>query len=148
MELASAWFHLRRQIHMGGSPRLPYVWDKAQGFYRRLRDMRGAHQLIAPPGTLPDGPGAAADPVRVLHRIVAGSYRHAVKPYEGRVLFCTPMDRPPGRDWTFGPIWRQVVRGPFEELLLPGDHLTMFQDPAIQQVADRLNVPYPSASNE
>ena len=80
------------------------------------------------------------------NRIIAASYRYQALPYDGRVLFCTPTKRPPGRAWRFGPIWQRLLSGPFENLQLPGDHRTMFEQPEIQHLADRLSLPDPQES--
>jgi thioesterase domain-containing protein/acyl carrier protein len=61
------------------------------------------------------------------------------QPYQGRVAFFSPRSRPTGRAWDFHRGWQELVRGTFETHEVPGDHRSMFLEPNVKSLAQKLS---------
>ena len=80
--------------------------------------------------------------LRYVARRLAGvqKVRHVIQPYPGKVaLFKSSVPTPGLIDDPLGG-WSEHVTGEIEVLTVSGDHITIFQEPGVQQLAEQLSL--------
>ncbi|HST63409.1 MAG TPA: amino acid adenylation domain-containing protein [Longimicrobium sp.] len=122
--------------------RLPYLarWLGAHGAESRVQELDGLKPVV-----------------EVFRATVAATRRHPLAPYPGRVtLFCAKEARGEGWETTDLPgLWKPFVTGALEVVVVPGTHVTMVNEPNVQEVAaaiqaavDRSCSPMPITGSE
>jgi thioesterase domain-containing protein len=79
--------------------------------------------------------GLAESPGQIF-QLAVSSYRPS--PYFGRLVFFKAAERPPGDAWDYSLGWRHLVTGDFEVHEVPGDHRSMFKEPNVETLANKL----------
>jgi thioesterase domain-containing protein len=126
---SKAAYHLRRLLRTNLSAMLPYAWNRARGFVKQLFERRSevdkAFQLS------PDIAIMTYDP----------------QPIRARVLVYQPADRP--EVWDLRRSWAPHIReGNLEVHEVPGDHLTMFEEPNVNVLAASIKKNLPGSNAE
>lgn len=70
---------------------------------------------------------------------------HSPRRYPGRVVLFQAADRPPSRSWDFSRSWEGLATEGIEAYDVPGDHDSMFVDPQVQFLAQKLKACLPAA---
>ncbi|HEX2190626.1 MAG TPA: condensation domain-containing protein, partial [Longimicrobiaceae bacterium] len=102
--------------------RLPYLarWLGAHGAESRVQELDGLKPVV-----------------EVFRANVVATRRHPLAPYPGRVtLFCAELGR--GEGWEnagLPELWKPLVTGELEVVVVPGTHLTMVNEPNVREVA-------------
>ncbi|HEU4561305.1 MAG TPA: amino acid adenylation domain-containing protein [Longimicrobium sp.] len=102
--------------------RLPYLarWLGAHGAESRVQELDGLKPVV-----------------EVFRATVAATRRHPLTPYPGRVtLFCAESGR--GEGWEkigLPELWKPLVTGELEVVMVPGTHITMIAEPNVREVA-------------
>ena len=113
------WAEELRELELRRVPH--YVSEKSTELQRKLRQWN-------------NGPvGTGADPVQNA----VADYRP--RPYPGRVAFFSPGSRPKGPAWDFSQGWRDLVTGRFEAHDVPGNHRSMFSEPNVASLAQKMS---------
>ena len=66
-------------------------------------------------------------------------HRYEPQPYSGKIMLLQSSDWPEGPYFDFRLGWQDLAKGGVEFHRIPGDHPSMFTEPNINVVADRLN---------
>ena len=68
----------------------------------------------------------------------AAATRYRPRPYPGRMAFFGAASRPEGAAWDFSQGWRDVAGNRFEAHEIPGDHRSIFFEPNVASLAEKL----------
>jgi thioesterase domain-containing protein len=102
--------------------RLPYLaqWLGAHGAESRVQELDGLKPVV-----------------EVFRANVVATRRHPLAPYPGRVtLFCAELGRGEGWEKAGLPeLWKPLVTGELEVVVVPGAHVTMVNEPNVRGVA-------------
>jgi thioesterase domain-containing protein len=79
--------------------------------------------------------GQLENPDQIVH-VAVSSYRPA--PYSGRLVFFQSAEGPTVRAWDYRRGWPHLVTGEFTVYEVPGDHRTMFHEPNVETLANKM----------
>ncbi len=69
-------------------------------------------------------------------KVAVRSYRPS--PYIGRVAFFKAAEGPTGDAWDYSRGWQHLILGDFVVYEVPGDHRSMFREPNVETLANRM----------
>jgi len=115
MMASKAAFHIRQMLRIRIGDVFPYAWERAKGFFT---------QALNRP--------QQEDPFE--QALLAAAIAYRPQPIRARVLALEPADRPRARDLKQS--WAaHIQQGTLEVRDVPGDHLSMFEQPHVQALA-------------
>ncbi len=116
MMASKAAFHVRQMLHTRIGDVLPYAFERTKGFLTELFNH----------------PPQQASPYDLA--LLAAAIAYCPQPIRARVLSLQPADRPHARDLEQS--WANHLKhGNMEIRNVPGDHLTMFEQPHVKTLA-------------
>src|SRR5207249_6126446 len=87
------------------------------------------------PGSAVPTPTELREFNRVLRQAVLG---YQARPYAGPAVLLQPIRRPKKQDFRKG--WAGMVRGEFTAIDVPGDHLSMVQEPDLRKLGATMSL--------
>jgi thioesterase domain-containing protein/acyl carrier protein len=121
-----AKFHLARLTRLRGREFVHYAKDRLEGAIAKLRPVTAAEELKRQFLPELEEIGAAA----------ARNYHPGPSPV--RTVLFRPADDPRGRYWDIQYDWKNYVTGPLDVHFTPGDHSSMFREPHVEVLANRM----------
>jgi thioesterase domain-containing protein len=116
MLASKAIYRLKQTLRTEIGAVFAHTADQWKGFLSQLQERQPEHE----------------DPFQIALGNAAGAYRP--KPIRARVLAVQPSERPDARELKVS--WaRQIEEGEFEVRDVPGDHLSMFEEPHVAALA-------------
>ncbi len=122
-------YHVGKLVRTPNGDRLRHIRAKLHTLSRRLW-IRRLHQIVAP---------SALDHwerTKIAHRLAYERYRPG--PYCGRVALFRADEHPLHIDPDGAMGWRRFARGDLRVIDVPGDHLTMLEEPHVQALSQAL----------
>jgi len=106
---------------------------------RRLRALTSRATGAPTSKPMQDGAGPGDYDKWLLQYLRACTDRYEPRPYPGRITLFRSTEEPTG--WLFDPLagWGPLARGGVDLLLVAGNHFTLFQEPGVTEMAERMS---------
>jgi thioesterase domain-containing protein len=122
-------FHAEQLLKLKPKNVPAYVAEKMKELHRKIGRAAWQIQYKSLNRTLVDNPN------QIFHLAVS-CYRPTA--YTGRLVFFKSAERPPGNAWDSSRGWPDLVTGEFDVYEVPGDHRSMFSEPNVETLANKL----------
>jgi thioesterase domain-containing protein len=126
-------FHIQELLGLELNDSPVYIAEKAKELRRRIGNAawqsRYKIQLRMKGGRLENHPDQ-------IVQLAVDSYRPA--PYFGRLAFFKAAEGPSGDAWDCSRGWPHLVTGEFKVHEVPGDHRSMFHEPNVETLANKM----------
>jgi thioesterase domain-containing protein len=123
-------YHLSNLLHLDARETPAYLLDRLDEARRKIQ--RLAWQL-----TTDRNAGATGNTDDIVH---PAFHRYEPQPYPGKVVLLQSSAWPEGPYFDFRLGWEHLVSGGVEFHWMPGDHPSMFTEPNVNLVAEKLRV--------
>src|SRR5579872_2302466 len=137
--LSLADSYLGDLLSLSGKQRLRYVSAHALSFTARLTGRaKSAIQLLTAPGRAKASLPVVLQKVKAANALAEASYVPQYYPGHVVQLWCTEMPTRSYRDRRLA--WSEVAGGGLEVHVIPGNHMTMLEDPHLGVLSEKLRV--------